>query len=149
MTELSQKAQQALNEDRIARRRREKRKVTVVTPVTPQVEANPEQGAAVLSAIENFLTQFIVYPTEHARCAHTLWIAHTHLMDQWDSPPRLAFLSPEPASGKTRALEVTELLVPSSVEAINVSPAYLFRKVGEGAPTILFDEIDTVFGPKA
>jgi hypothetical protein len=31
-----------------------------------------------------------------------------------------------------------------------VSPAYLFRKVGGGEPvTILFDEIDTVFGPKA
>jgi len=38
----------------------------------------------------------------------------------------------------------------SSGQAVNVSPSYLFRKVGseEGA-TILFDEIDTVFGPKA
>jgi hypothetical protein len=34
---------------------------------------------------------------------------------------------------------------------VNVSAAYLFRKVGDdkGRPTILFDEIDTVFGPKA
>jgi hypothetical protein len=72
-------------------------------------------------------------------------------MDAWESTPRLAFLSPEPGSGKTRALEVTELLVPRPVEAVNVTPAYLFRKVGseDGRPTILFDEIDTVFGPKA
>ena len=72
-------------------------------------------------------------------------------MDAWESTPRLAFLSPEPGSGKTRALEVTEPLVPRPVEAVNVSPAYLFRKVGseDGRPTILFDEIDTVFGPKA
>ena len=72
-------------------------------------------------------------------------------MDAWDSTPRIAFLSPEPASGKTRGLEVTELLVPRPVEAINVTAPYLFRKVDdpEGAPTILFDEIDTVFGPKA
>jgi hypothetical protein len=71
-------------------------------------------------------------------------------MDRWDSTPRLAFLSAEPESGKTRALEITELLVPNPVQAVNVSPSYLFRKVGgeEGA-TILFDEIDTVFGPKA
>ena len=49
------------------------------------------------------------------------------------------------------ALEITALLVPNPVEAINVSAAYLFRKVGseDGPPTILFDEIDTVFGPKA
>jgi hypothetical protein len=48
-------------------------------------------------------------------------------------------------------MEVTELLVPNPVAAVNVTPAYLFRKVGseEGPPTILFDEIDTVFGPKA
>jgi hypothetical protein len=72
-------------------------------------------------------------------------------MDAWESTPRLAFLSPEPGSGKTRALEATELLVPRPVEAVNVTPSYLFRKVAaeEGRPTILFDEIDTVFGPKA
>jgi hypothetical protein len=72
-------------------------------------------------------------------------------MDAFESTPRLAFLSPEPGSGKTRALEVTEPLVPRPVEAVNVTPAYLFRKVADeaGRPTILFDEIDTVFGPKA
>jgi hypothetical protein len=43
------------------------------------------------------------------------------------------------------------LLVPNPVEAVNVTPAYLFRKVGSkrGLPTVLYDEIDTVFGPKA
>jgi hypothetical protein len=70
-------------------------------------------------------------------------------MDAWDSTPRIAFLSPEPGSGKSRALEVSELLVPNPVQAVNVTPAYLFRKVGEGHPTLLYDEIDTVFGPKA
>jgi hypothetical protein len=72
-------------------------------------------------------------------------------MGCWESTPRIFFCSPEPGSGKTRALEVTEPLVPAPVEAVNVTPAYLFRKVGseDGPPTILFDEIDTVFGPKA
>jgi Protein of unknown function (DUF3631) len=72
-------------------------------------------------------------------------------MEASESTPRLAFLSPEPASGKTRALEVSELLVPNPVEAVNVSPAYLFRNVGDdGAkPTLLQDEVDTIFGPKA
>ena len=80
--------------------------------------------------MHEFLGRFVVYPTKHAQIAHTLWIAHTFVMDAWESTPRIAFLSPEPASGKTRALEVTELLVPNPVEAINVTPAYLFRKVG-------------------
>src|SRR5262245_17444756 len=72
-------------------------------------------------------------------------------MDAWDSTPRLAFLSAEKSSGKTRALEITELLVPRPILSVNFTPAYLFRKVAneEGAPTILHNEIDTVFGPKA
>ena len=109
------------------------------------------QGDVTLRKVEAFLTRFVSYPSEHALTAHVLWIAHAHLMDVWDSTPRLAFLSAEPSSGKTRALEITELLVPRPMLSVNVSPAYLFRKVGseEGAPTILYDEIDTVFGPKA
>jgi hypothetical protein len=114
--------------------------------MTPESEADE-----LLARIERFVRRFVAYPDEHARVAHVLWIAHTHLMDCWDSTPRLAALSPEPGSGKTRLLEVSELLVPRPVEAVNVTPAYLFRKVAdeEGRPTILFDEIDTVFGPKA
>jgi hypothetical protein len=114
---------------------------------TPMVE----DGSAIFNAVYDFIGRFVAYPSEHARVAHVLWIAHTHRMDDWESTPRIAFLSPEPGSGKSRALEVTESLVPRRVQAVNVSPAYLFRKVNDeaGRPTILYDEIDTVFGPKA
>jgi 5S rRNA maturation endonuclease (ribonuclease M5) len=108
-------------------------------------------GAKLLTDVHQFLGRFVAYPSAHAHTAHTLWIAHAHAMEAWDSTPRIAFLSPEPGSGKTPALEVSEILVPNPVEAVNVTPAYLFRKVGaeEGPPTILYDETDTVFGPKA
>lgn len=107
--------------------------------------------AGVLDDVHAFLGRFVAYPSEHAHVAHTLWCAHTHIMDAWESTPRIAFLSPEPGSGKTRALEITETLVPRPVEAINATPAYLFRKVSDpdGLPTILYDEIDTLFGPRA
>ena len=110
------------------------------------IEADPEaDGAVLLEDVHAFLARFVVYPSQEAHTAHTLWIAHTHFMDTWDSTPRLAFLSAEPESGKTRALEVSNLLVPNPVDAINVSAAYLFRKVAADSPTVLFDEIDTVF----
>jgi len=107
--------------------------------------------AQLLDDVYTFLGRFIAYPSKHAHVAHALWVAHTHVMDAWESTPRIAFLSPEPGSGKTRALEVSELLVPRPVEAVNTTPAYLFRKVSDqaGLPTILYDEIDTLFGPKA
>ncbi len=111
----------------------------------------PEAGAAILADVYAFIGRFVAYPSEHAHVAHTLWLAHTHAMNAWESTPRIAFLSPEPGSGKSRALEVSNPLVPRPVEAINVTPSYLFRKVSgkAGRPTILFDEIDTVFGPRA
>lgn len=123
-----------------------------MTNITAHAEAEAalSQGEIMLYSVHAFLGRFIVYPNEHVHDAHALWCVHTHLMDSWDTTPRLAFLSAEPASGKTRALEITELLVPNPVSAVNVSPAYLFRKVGsDKGVTILFDEIDTVFGPKA
>jgi hypothetical protein len=108
-------------------------------------------GTKLLDAVFDFLGRFVAYPSEATRIAHTLWIAHAWFMDSWVSTPRIAFLSPEPGSGKSRALEVTEPLVPRPVHAVNTTPAYLFRKVSDeaGLPTILYDEIDTVFGPKA
>jgi hypothetical protein len=108
-------------------------------------------GATVLQTVHDFLGRFVVYPSDAAHVAHTLWIAHTFFMDHWDSTPRIAFLSPEPSSGKSRALEVTESLVNRPVHAVNTTPAYLFRKVSDpdGLPVILYDEIDTIFGPKA
>lgn len=118
---------------------------------TEDFATDDNQCSELLDAIYRFTGKFVAYPSDAAHVAHVLWIAHTHMMDAWESTPRLAFLSPEPASGKTRALEISELLVPNAVEAINVTPAYLFRKVGndDSKPTILYDEIDTVFGPKA
>ncbi|MFJ6294691.1 DUF3631 domain-containing protein [Streptomyces griseoviridis] len=108
-------------------------------------------GAALLTEVEAFHRRFNVFPTEAAYVAVALWDAHAHLLDCFDSTPRLAFLSPEPGSGKSRALEVVETLVPAPMTAVNASAAALFRSVSNpnGRPTILFDEIDTIFGPKA
>ena len=113
--------------------------------------SNAAKALRCLMTYGKFLQRFVVYPSAHAHAAHVLWVAHAHLMAAWECTPRIAFLSPEPAIGKTRSMEVSELLVPDPVAAVNVTPAYLFRKCGseDGPPTILFDEIDTVFGAKA
>jgi hypothetical protein len=115
------------------------------------VKATAADGAAALDEVRAFIGRFCALPTEHAYTATVLWAAHAHVLDAFDSTPRLAFLSPEPGSGKTRALEVLTLLVPWPMHAVNATPAALFRSVADSAArrTILFDEIDTIFGPKA
>ena len=88
-------------------------------------------GDALLNSVHAFLLRFVSYPSQHASVAHALWIAHTHRMNDWDSTPRIAFLSPERGSGKTRALEVMEFLVPRPVHSINNSVAYVIRKIAD------------------
>lgn len=111
----------------------------------------PDDGGELLDDVAVFVARFAVLPSEAALTAVTLWMAHAHAVDAAESSPRLALLSPEPASGKTRVLEVADLLVPHPMHAINATPAAIFRAVKDlkHRPTILFDEIDTVFGPKA
>lgn len=103
-----------------------------------------------LDDVEAFVRRFVAYPSDEAATAHVLWIAHTHLIEAFDNTPRIAFLSPEPGSGKSRALEVTEPLVPRPVVTVNSTPAYVFRKISDdaGTPTLLFDEVDAVFGAR-
>lgn len=118
-------------------------------PLTATLE--PINGANILDDVRSFFLRFVAFPSEHAAVAVTLWVAHTHLMDHWESTPRLAILSPEPGSGKTRVMELTETLVPRPVAAVNCTPAFLFRRISgeDGLPTILHDEIDTIFGARA
>jgi hypothetical protein len=105
-------------------------------------------GADILDEVAMYLQRFVSYPSKHACFAHALWLAHIHLMDCWDSTPRLAFLSAERMSGKTRALEISSLLAKDALLSVNVSPAYLVRKVSECQPTILYDEVDNLFASK-
>ncbi|WP_329488541.1 DUF3631 domain-containing protein [Kitasatospora sp. NBC_01246] len=129
-----------------------------MTPPSSPLKSNetpgqpgPEEGATVLDAVEAFHRRFNVFPSEAAYTAVVLWDAHTHLLDVFESTPRIAFLSPEPGSGKTRALEIIDTLTPRSMFTTDVSPAALFRSVcdPDARPTVLFDEVDTTFGPKA
>lgn len=134
---------------------------SLTTPVSagnlqPPDESSPEggpviDGAALLDRIHDFVRRFICFPSDNAAITHVLWIAHTNLMDAWFTTPRLAVLSPEPGSGKTRVLEIAALLVPNPLLSFNASPAYILRKVSDqkNRPTILYDEIDTIFGPTA
>ncbi len=119
--------------------------VDVPLPVAPD-------GAALLAEIEAFVRRYVALPSAAAYVAFTLWAAHAHaIVEHFENTPRLAFLSPEPECGKTRALEALELLVPSPMLAVNATPAALFRAMADldRRPTILFDEVDTIFGPKA
>src|SRR5688572_26419383 len=99
----------------------------------------PVDGVKLLDDTRSFIRRFCVFPDEHALNAVTLWAAHAHFVEHFHTTPRLALLSPEPSSGKTRVLEVLELLTPAAQLSIAASSAAIFRLLAEGQLTLLFD----------
>ena len=68
-----------------------------------------------LSRVRDFVTRYVVFPSEHEPVAVALWVAHAHIVDRFETSPILAVTSAEMRSGKTRVLDVLELLVPRRI----------------------------------
>lgn len=108
-------------------------------------QPGPEPGHVVLDDTMAFIRRFCVFPGEDALIAVTLWAAHSHMVEHFHVTPRLVLSSPEPGSGKTRVLEVLDLLVPESMFSLSASSPAIFRTLEDRQITLLFDEVDAVF----
>jgi uncharacterized protein DUF3631 len=86
------------------------------------------------------------YPEQAIACA--LWILHTWVIDAFDFTAYLHVFSAEKRSGKSRLLDVLELLVKNPWRGGGETEAVLFRRIKAKLPTLLSDEIDTVFHAK-
>src|SRR4051812_9941954 len=84
-------------------------------------------SARLLDELDALFARYVAFPSIEARHAVVLWAVHCHALDAFESTPRLAFLSPEKGSGKTRSLEVLGLVVPEPMHAVNMSAAALYR----------------------
>ncbi|HSH22455.1 MAG TPA: hypothetical protein VK975_00145, partial [Acidimicrobiales bacterium] len=72
-------------------------------------------GADLLDTVHDTLTKYVAFPSPDHAVAVTLWVAHTHGMDAFDTTPILSVQSAEPQSGKTRLLEVIEGLAAKAI----------------------------------
>lgn len=104
---------------------------------------------ALANDVAAYLTKHVAFPSPEAADAVALWAFHTHALPAAESTPRLTLVSPEKRTGKTRTLEVLETIVSSPIHVVNMSVAALFRAIDADHPTLLFDEADTYFGPRA
>ncbi len=106
--------------------------------------------AQLLAAVEAFVRQYVVL-TSSELVAATLWVLHDWSIEAFDVTPYLAVTSPEKRAGKTRLLEVLELLLQKPLRVANISEAALFRSIADttgGRAVILLDEADAVFHSK-
>lgn len=104
--------------------------------------------AAVLSDIVHFLRRYVAFSSAHQSIAIALWTVHTHRPDAAEASPYLSVTSAEKRSGKSRLLDVLELLVHSPWRAITPTEAVLFRMLTSGEPTLMLDEVDAIFGKR-
>lgn len=109
----------------------------------------PVDGVALLDGIRAALTRYVVLPTPEAADAVTLWIAASHAQPAWAHAPRLVIRGPEKRCGKSRLLDMVEALCHDPFITVNSSSAAVYRSITEDPPTMLVDEADTIFGPKA
>lgn len=109
-------------------------------------DATLSNSAELLADVEAFIRRFCALPSEADYVAVVLWAVHAHMVAHFHTTPRLALLSPEPGSGKTRVLEILELITPNTLFAFSASVPAIFRTLADRQTTLLFDEVDTVFG---
>lgn len=110
----------------------------------PEWAAQAVDTGAMLADLFAFVRRFVSLSLSQARVV-VLWIAHTHTIDAADATPYLAITSAEKQSGKTRLLEVGELLVAGAWLTGKVSAAVLIRKIDSEQPALLLDESDAAF----
>ncbi len=101
----------------------------------------PATGAHVLDEIASFVRRFVLLAGSELLII-SLWIAHTWAIEASDTTPYLAVTSAEKRSGKTRLLEVLELLVRRPWQTGRVTAAVLARRIESDSPTLLLDEWD-------
>jgi len=101
-----------------------------------------------LAAVETFVRRFVVLPSTAGYLTAALYVLHTWAFDAAHATPYLVVESPEKQSGKTRLLEVLELVCRNPVKVASITAAALFQTVGYGTPTLLIDEADAIFAGK-
>jgi hypothetical protein len=99
---------------------------------------------ALLDAFVEFLRAYVVMTAAQSD-AVALWIAHTHVLDAFETTPFLDITSPEKRCGKSRLLDLLELVVARPWRVITPSEAVVYRKIDAALPTLLLDEADAIF----
>src|SRR6185312_4362088 len=120
-----------------------------------QPQREPVDGAQLLTNVCKWLKRYLYLDSEAKYWALTLWVAGSHFRDGkgelvHEAYPIAGFLSDEPGSGKTHALDLLAILCPE-VPGVLVEPseAAVAALVGKEHVTLLLDEADVLFGAGA
>ena len=100
-------------------------------------------GSGLTREVARFIQKFVVLDEVDA-VVLAAWIVATRAMGAWDRFPHVAVTSPVGRCGKTRLLDVIELLSENPLATSNVSPAVVYRTIQAKKPVLLIDEAQSL-----
>lgn len=101
-----------------------------------------------IDEVVTFIRRYVVMTDEQALVV-AVWILHTHCVDHIEQTPYLSITSPDSECGKSRLMEVLDKLCRASWMVIRPSDAVAYRYIDKVMPTLLLDEVDTIFSPQS
>lgn len=122
-----------------------------ISPLVPLTEEGGTQDGCnrILDDVREWLARFVTVVDDVDLDLLALWAAHTHVVVETYTTPRLVIDSPVPGSGKTTVLEHLERLCEHPIQMASISsPALLTRMLDKRMRTILIDEADRALSPK-
>jgi hypothetical protein len=122
--------------------RKYKSQVLTAEEAGPEIALAPDIPPApnVIAEAERLIRRYAILP-EMAYLPLATWAVATHVPEAFDAFPYIALLSPVKRCGKTRVMEVLELLCARPQRVTTVSPASLFRIMAQ-VPTLFLDEVE-------
>jgi 5S rRNA maturation endonuclease (ribonuclease M5) len=110
------------------------------------LRVEPPGLETLLDDICAFVRQYISFTSEAQPTVIALWIVHTWFVDTFEFTPYLHIFSPTRQCGKSHLLDCIAKLVRNVLSTVSLTVAALFRTIEQDQPTLLIDEVDTVFG---
>lgn len=107
------------------------------------------EPAKLLDDLVAFFERFVAFPNRHQPRAIALWVLASWTHRAWKVFAYLALGSAVRGSGKTLTLDLMKFVTKDPYLMVHPSAAVLYRLITARKPTLLLDEIDCVFGPKA
>jgi hypothetical protein len=98
--------------------------------------------------IKAHIMRYVVFSQPEHADVITLWVMHTWVIESFDFTPYIYLHSPVMRCGKTQVHRIVEPLVKNSLRTCNISESALFREIADSHPTLLWDEVDSIFGSR-